>query len=106
MCNFCNPEYLNIDRMEIDSDKSEYSPSMFMKKFRFATVNIPWIDRSGDYHDGFVVMSDADTPMEHCDAVVKNELGIYTPNTVIRINGFQSINKMHEYCMERNLIPV
>lgn len=31
MCNYCNPEYLNIDRMEIDSDKSEYSPSMFME---------------------------------------------------------------------------
>ena len=49
-----------------------------------------------------VIISDAETPIQHLEAVRLHRDGLYTKETVIQINEFSSIRAAEEYCRERN----
>lgn len=61
-----------------------------MGKFRYATINGLSLS-----------ISDATSPEAHSDALFYNELGKYTRETVIHINGFSSDAELNKFCAER-----
>ena len=70
-----------------------------MKKFKWATVSICSNNMQ-------VIYSDADTPVDHTNACVKDELGLPHDETVIHVNGFSGPQEAFTYCKERGLTVV
>ena len=71
-----------------------------MGRFKYVTISA---HEMGGYT---VTVSDAETPEAHENAILQQELGNYTDETVIHINGFRTEREVNNFCSERDYIEV